>query len=326
VPSIYQFDQCMLVELNSPNGNATFVHQSTWSNMSFGQMSVLAHEALIDARQLPTAPGQQFQDIFFIAMPRNMPGSVPPTSTSVQLAQNAALDAATRIAQPYIDDLQRVPGPKIAEIIKRLNRQAIDVKIAENDDRLRKILAARQIMPDADAHRIDGLVKIVLGKAGGDKPSATQVHDIVNTVGSSTAAEIVPTLEIYPFYQPFGRGKVYSPMTSFSVFLSHEQTLAGMHYEIDGADKAGENVYHMRIPIGTARKIQIRAQALVGGEAVLPPGMPKWPCAGCACGGVGAQKCGLVTMVGNTAPGLIAGVLVIRRRRKKTAKPAKPAN
>jgi hypothetical protein len=326
VPSIYQFDQCMLVELNAPNGTATFTHQSTWSNMSFGEMSVLAHEALIDARQLPTAPGQQFQDIFFIAMPRNMPASVPPTTTSVQLAQNAALAAATRIAQPYIDDLQRIPGQQLAAIIKRFDRQPIDARVSEGDDRLRQILAARRIMPDADVRRIDGLVGIVLGKGSGDKPSASQVHDIVSSVGSSSAAEIVPTLEIYPFYQPFAKGKTYAPMTSFSVFLSHEQTLAGMHYEIDGADKAGENVYHMRIPVGTARKIQVRAQALVGAEAPLPPGMPKWPCAGgcVSCGGGANRTCGLVTMVGNSAPGLIAGIFVIRRRRKKPAK-AKPA-
>jgi hypothetical protein len=101
-----------------------------------------------------------------------------------------------------------------------------------------------------------------------------------------------------------------------------------MRYEVDGAAKVAENVYQVLIPVGNARRIQIRAQALAGAEAVLPPGMPKWPCAGgcVSCGGAVNRNCGLVTMIGNTAPGLIAGVLVIRRRRKQTAKPAKPAS
>ncbi|TMQ19261.1 MAG: hypothetical protein E6J91_06515 [Deltaproteobacteria bacterium] len=71
---------------------------------------------------------------------------------------------------------------------------------------------------------------------------------------------------------------------------------------------------------GYARKIQVRAQAITGDA--LPPPNPNWPCAGgCpGCGGA-SRNCGLVTMLGNTTPGLIAGVLVIRRRRKKQ-KPA----
>ena len=134
---------------------------------------------------------------------------------------------------------------------------------------------------------------------------------------------MVPTLEIYPFYKAPNEA-VYQPMTSFALFLSHEDTLGGVRYEVDGATKVAENVYHVSIPVGNARKIQVRAQALSGGEAVLPPGNPAWPCAGgcVACGGLN-RNCGLVATIGNTTPGLIAGVLVIRRRRKK--QPAKAA-
>ena len=55
-----------------------------------------------------------------------------------------------------------------------------------------------------------------------------------------------------------------------------------------------------------------------GPEAKLGPNNPVWPCAGgCAsCGGAN-RNCGLVTQVGNTLPGLLAGVLVIGRRRRK---------
>ncbi|HEX8106528.1 MAG TPA: hypothetical protein VF516_02320 [Kofleriaceae bacterium] len=318
VPSIYQFDQCMLVELNAPNGGAHFVHQSIWSNMSFGEMSTLAHEALIDARHLPVAPGQQYQDIYFIAMPRNMPPSVPATSTSVQLAQNAAINVALRIAQPYLDDLNRTP-PLVVERIARSLPRAAAGAASEGDERIRQILRARQIMSVADARRVDGLLQIALRQGGQDnKPSASLVHASVAAVGSSTTAEIVPTLEIYPYYQKLGKGRAYEPMTSFSVFLSHENTLAGIRYQIDGADQVGQNIYHLRIPVGNARKIQIRAQALTGNEAPLPPGNPVWPCAGgcAACGGVN-RSCGLVAAIGSGAPGLLACVWVIGRRRKQ---------
>lgn len=321
VAKVYQHDQCMLVELNSPDGSATFVHSSIWSNMRFGQMSTLAHEALIDARHLPAAPGQKFQDIYFIAMPRNMPQSVPPTSTSVQLAQSAALNAALQVARPYLDDLKRIPPQDIARMVKQFSRPALEIRIPENDERVRDILRARQIMAEADARKVDGLVQIAFSKGGQDgKPSATLVRNAVTAVGSSTTAEIVPTLEIYPYYQPLGKGRAYDPMTSFSVFLSHENTLSGIHYEIDGAEKVGANVYHMQIPVGFAKRIQVRAQALTANEALLIKGNPKWPCSTCC----GTGRCGLVAGVGNTAPGLLAGVFVIgwRRRRRGGRKQA----
>ena len=334
VPSIYQFDQCMLVELNAPNGGAHFVHQSIWSNMSFGEMSTLAHEALIDARHLPVAPGQQYQDIYFIAMPRNMPPSVPPTSTSVQLAQNAAINVALRIAQPYLDDLNRVPAAQIPRLRAAAKRPPLPPAVLQGvggdgygsgsgsgsggDERIRQILRARQVMSAADARRVDGLLEIALRQGGQDnKPSASLVHASVAAVGSSTTAEIVPTLEIYPYYQKLGKGRAYEPMTSFSVFLSHENTLAGIRYQIDGADQVGQNIYHLRIPVGNARKIQIRAQALAASEVPLPPGNPVWPCAGgcAACGGVN-RSCGLVAALGGGGPGLLACVWVVGRRRK----------
>jgi hypothetical protein len=329
VPSIYQNDQCMLVELNAPNGTATFVQSSIWSNMTFGEMSVLAHTALIDARELPKAPGQQFQDIYFIAMPRNMPASVPPTTTAVQLAQQGALSVALRIAQPYIDDIHRTPPDQIAVIRKRLNNGAVlggqgggsgsggDGK----QDPIADLRLARQIMPAPVGAQIDALIAVITNSHPQDnKPNQTQVHDVVTSLGSATAAQIVPTLEIYPFYQPLGKGTIYTPMTAFTVFLSHESTLSGMRYQIDGATQVGANIYHMQIPVGFARQIQVRAQAITSGEAALPPGMPKWPCTGgCAACGGGNRNCGLVSLVGNGLPAVIAGVLVVRRRRRKPA-------
>jgi len=340
VPSIYKNDQCMLVELDAPNGNATFVHQSIWRNMAFGAMSIHTRDALIDARQLPTEPGQRFQDIYFVAIPRNMPGSVPSGTTTVLLTQKAALASAFQIARPYIEDLQR-DQDRQKRIRALFARSAKGPKLVGGnafggdgyggglghgtpDDRLaQQIVEARVIMPPGDFDRVGNLLALAANQGTGNAPHASLVQDVVKSVGSSAAAEVAPTLEFYPFYRRFGKGAVYDPMTSFAVFLSHEQTLSGMDFQIDGADRVGENVYRMQIPVGFARKIQIRAQASVGPGAALPPGNASWPCAGgCACGGGAQRRCGLVSMVGNTTPGLIAGVLVIRRRKKKPAKPA----
>jgi hypothetical protein len=314
VPSFYQFDQCMLVELNSPNGPATFVHQSIWSNMRFGTMSTLAHEALIDARHLPTAPGQLYQDIYFVAVPRNMPQVLPATTTTVSTVQTAALNLALHIAQPYLADLKRQPPIPVVGVPRP---RPFERGGGDGNPVVQQILRAREVMPPADVRRVDGLLTVALAQSPSTNPSATLVHGAVGAVGSSTAAELVPTLDIYPYYQVDARGRLYSPMTSFSLFLSHESTLSGIRYQIDGADKVGGNIYHLRIPVGNARKIQVRAQALTANEATLPPGNPAWPCAGgcAACGGVN-RSCGLVAALGSGGPGLLACVWVIGRRRK----------
>lgn len=314
VPSFYRFDQCMLVELNSPNAPATFVHQSIWSNMRFGTMSTLAHEALIDARKLPTAPGQRYQDIYFVAVPRNMPRVLPPTTTSVSVVQATALNLALHIAQPYLEDLKRVPPIPVVGVPQPKPFE----RAGDGNKTVQQILRARQVMPPADVQRVDGLLAVALAQSPSTNPSATLVRAAVGAVGSSTAAELVPTLDIYPYYQVNAKGRLYSPMTSFSLFLSHENTLSGIRYQIDGADQVGANIYHLQIPVGNARKIQVRAQALTANEAALPPGNPAWPCAGgcAACGGAN-RRCGLVAALGSGGPGLLACVWVIGRRRKQ---------
>jgi len=101
------------------------------------------------------------------------------------------------------------------------------------------------------------------------------------------------------------------------VFLSHENTLAGMHYEIDGAVRVAENIYHMRIPTGYARRIQVRAIAIEPASTGILPGNPHWPCTqggGCGCG---SKTCGLVGTA-NLLPGLLAFAFVMRRRQVKS--------
>jgi hypothetical protein len=138
----------------------------------------------------------------------------------------------------------------------------------------------------------------------------------VTTLGPADAAAVVPTLEVYPYYQPNGKGHAFLPMTAFTVFLSHEGALNGIHYEIDGAQRVSENVFHMTIPVHYARRIQIRAQAIMPPEVVEAKGNPRWPCGCC-----GAKNCGLVAGLSNMGPGLLAGVFAFSRRRKKKRQP-----
>lgn len=338
--SKYFGHQCMLVELSAPAGNVNFAQQSAWNNMNFEQMSVVSREALIDARQLPTRPGQREQNIYLIAMPRNMPNSLPGGATDgALLIRKNALARAEVIAAPYLDDLDKQSDVKIRAAIQKIGRPSgtavasIRTRAASTGgkdqdppdfrERIARVARALDIMPESDFKRVRGMLLV----AAASNTSASDLNQaLVSEIGAIDAADVVPTLEIYPFYQPLGQGHAFQPMTAFTVFLSHEGAMTGMNWVIDGARKIGQNIYQLRIPVGYAKKIQVRAEAIESKD-VLPPGNPAWPCAGgCAsCGGAN-RKCGLVAAIGNTAPGLIAGVLVIgRRRRRRKPQPAKTA-
>jgi hypothetical protein len=318
----------MLVELSAPNGNVDFVEQSAWNNMDFSQMSVVSREALIDARQLPKGPGQQEQDIYLLVMARNMPATIAGGQKSGALfVRDRALKQAETLARPYLEDIQRTNPQRAEEIIRALGPRtlapgALSVNatasstIKEPDpadfrERISRISRALDFMPPEDFHRVGGM----LAMASARGLSSENLNQAAYTqVGPAEAAGVVPTLEIYPFYLPLGVGNSYLPMTAFSVFLSHEGQMTGMKWLIDGATKVGDNIYHLRIPVGFARRIQVRAEAIEPGDKFGPQN-PHWPC-GC-CGG---PRCGLVSSLGNTVPGLIAGVFVIGRRRRKRAR------
>lgn len=326
--------ECMFVELTAPSGNVNFVRASLFNNMEFAEMSTVAREALIDARNLPRAPGQINQDIYFFVVPRNLPPSLPAGTTTTALIQSAAVTRALALSQPYLADIARLQKDdpnRLQEIIDALAKQrpgqSPPIPIAarataRGDERLNQIASAMRVMPNDDWLRAGKMVALVGFTSQGNHPNDDLVHGTVDSLGPTEAAQIVPTLEIYPFYKP-AHDVVYQPMASFSLFLSHEQTLGGVRYEVDGATRVAENVYHLAIPVGNARKIQVRAQALTGNEALLPPGNPVWPCAGgcAACGGAN-RNCGLVAALGSGVPGLLAGMFVIRRRRRP--RPARP--
>ena len=330
--SNYFGHQCMLVELSAPNGNVNFAQQSAWNNMNFDQLSVIAREALIDARQLPTRPGQTEQNIYLIAMPRNMPGSIAGGATDGALfIRRQALVRAEGVAAPYLADLDSQSQDKIQDAIKRAARPAAAIAglagqpgaVKTQDppdfrDRIARVVRALNVMPAAEFKRTTGLLKVA---ASSNATASDLTQALVSQIGAIDAADVVPTLEIYPFYQPFGQGHAFQPMTAFTVFLSHEGTMTGMNWTIDGATRIGQNIYQLKIPVGFARKIQVRAEAIEAHGALGPPN-PVWPCpGGCvSCGGAN-KNCGLVAALGSSGPGLLAGVFVIRRRRKKQKSP-----
>jgi len=310
VSTVYQYDQCMLVELSAPNGSVDFVQQSTWNNMQFATMSVDKREALIDGRGLPVGPNQKFQDIYLVAMPRNMPASVPTGTTGTTIVQQGALELAAAIATPYAEDMKRLTPEQIRAIMDKLGHQGDDIQV--HDERVLAINRIRMIMPDADYKRVGALLHVAADQPRGQGSASALTNAIYTHTDPETTASVVPTLEIYAYYRPFDQGHAYQPMTSFSMFLSHEGGLGGIDWEIDGAKKVAGNVYHLRIPIGRARRIQLRSQAIVPPEAKQPAGNPNWPCGCCP-----NPKCGTLAGASNMTPGLLVGFVLFGRKRKR---------
>jgi hypothetical protein len=316
--------QCLLVELSAPNGAVNFESQSSWNNMNFGEMSIMQREALIDVRGLPKAPGQTTQEIYLIAMPRNMPAKLPGgTSTGNEVIAQQAFQAASRISESYRASYQALSAEERLRLAKQLEHRLPDPDAVKRDRRSRVfgeryliVEQIRTIMAQDDYRRAGRLLDLALRALDEQVTAAAATQEVVDTVGPTAAAEVVPTLEIYAFYQPSGAGVVYMPMTSFSVFLSHQGAMTGIDWEIDGATRVGLNLYRLQIPVDHARRIQVRSQALEPGEVSQKPGDANWPC-GC-CGGA---KCGVVAGLNNMAPTMLVGMFFFGRRRRRGDQP-----
>lgn len=317
----YGLDQCMLVELSAPNGGVQFTRQSSWNNMSFGQMSVFEREALIDARGLPKDKNQTAHDIYLLVMPRNMPRALPGgATTGNQLVAQQAFEAAERITAGHQAGYDATPEEKRRMIAERYQQPIPTPDQLKKDPRVRlfgerfiKVAQVRPIMPPAEYQRVGKLLDLVQ-RASDEKTQAEQLtQEVVDVAGPSAAAEIVPTLEIYAYHRPAGGGLVYRPMTSFSVFLSHQGAMNGITWEIDGATRVGENIFHLEVPVDHARRIRVRSQAIEPNEPIQPRGDARWPCGGCC----GSSKCGLVGGLNNMTPTLLGGLFFLRRRKKK---------
>lgn len=306
VTKYYGRDQCMLVELS---GAPEITIASTWHNMRFGAMSVFSREALIDARGLAAAAGQREHDIYLVVAPRNVT-LAPGEQDGSALIRERAIVRAQELSAPYVRDAAQLSDAQLAEIAHRLGHDPRGGQThVPRDERVRAMQRARWIMPHGHHETVTAL--LALASAKGTAAELTQ--QLVERAGPAEAARVVPTLEIYPFHRPVEGGPVYAPMTAFTVFLSHEGSLSEIRWLIDGATRVGENVYHLRIPLEHARLIQVRAQAVEASDPPIGPSDPKWPGGGGCCAG---QR-GLVAGVGGSMPGLLAGVFVTRRRRRR---------
>ncbi|MCE9571976.1 MAG: hypothetical protein K8W52_02350 [Deltaproteobacteria bacterium] len=335
----YQYDQCMLVELDAPNGDAHFTRHSTWNNMTFGQMSTDTREALIDTRTLAAPTDSDQQDIYLLVMPRNLPKTVPPGTTGMRFIRRAAIARAAEIAAPYVEDIQGMYSGDVYALAEQLGHYnwggasyggtqyggygewplafGYDPDMAEQAG---GIAWARAIMPSPTYEQVGNLLDIAAAAPDGELPAAKLTRDTVVAVGPSTAADLVPTLEVYPFYRASSadaKRPEYRPLTSFTVFLSHEGAFDSLGYEIDGAEKVAENVYHVGIPVGRARRLQFRSQAVTPGDAVQGGGDPDWPCEHHPFGCCEDKDCGTLAGVRNTLPLTVACAFVLRRKRRR---------
>ncbi len=187
-------------------------------------------------------------------------------------------------------------------------------QLPPNDVELALIRASR-IMPPDDFKKAQSFLDIALTPDG---PGQAEVdtHKAVDLLGPNTAADVVPTLDIYAFYRvdplTLKKGALYLPMTSFSVFLFHDFTpVQGMRWAIDGFDKVGVNLYHEILPADKVRVIRVRAQSLEAGESPIAGGDPEFG-EGCSASG------GTLTGLGSVF--LVAGLFAFgRRRRKRTS-------
>jgi hypothetical protein len=142
-------------------------------------------------------------------------------------------------------------------------RPPVSAAVARREaDRLFNRLQQLRSVMDNERYLLSGrLIELARRATLNSFTAKALTHDVVADVGPSAAAEIVPTLEVYAFYRPGDTGRAYLPMTSFSVFLSHEGPMSSITWAVENAQRVGFNTYRLRIPVGAARKIKVRAEA-----------------------------------------------------------------
>lgn len=276
--------QCISVALSAPNTNVKFSQALAFNNMDFGEMSAFAQDATIDVRGAPLVGASR--DVILIVQARNMPAppkTKPPRSSGLELLTNNSLKVARQIAGAHAKSLQTLGT---AELDKRkVGRTALTLAKVNSDVRFKELGASdvvafdrrRITLPTAEYQLTGDLVNIAADAvqaskvAGANKPAAELTRKLVHTVGPRIAAQIVPTIEVYPFYRP-AKGNVYQPMQPFSVFLSHDGPLLGFKVsDLVGADgatvtKLATNTFQLKVP-----SAQTKARVTVKAESVDPP-------------------------------------------------------
>jgi hypothetical protein len=213
---------------------------------------------------------------------RNMPRAVAPI-TGAQLLSDRLLALAQDQADDYAPVVQRLTPAQRKLLLAKLGRRAPDASVRGlgvesrelGRDKVLAIEKARVWMPPRQHDRVGKLLqasaqaRIVArdprvlrpqpDSPASAQPTAELTRRLVHDLGPREAARVVPTLEVYVYYQPGGGAPVYRPMTSFSVFLSHEGDLTGMSYGIEGARQVRPNVYLLQVPREGEATITVRA-------------------------------------------------------------------
>ena len=285
--------QCMLVEVQAPNGNAVFTQSSAFSNWDFGEMSTFTRDAIIDARGVPAAADGS-QKVLLVVVPRNMPRTLPPVSGTGYIADRlmAAVHHVTRL-----DVVRKLSDAEVTTRATKLGRtlpQATAIHASRHAtilgepavtevERARTLLAPRDFELSAklldiaaDAREIDNRPI-----APHTTPAADLTHRVVEALGPEVAAKVVPTIEIYPYFQPANHTPVWQPMPAFSVFLSHEGGLSGFtgwSLSGPGVVQVKHGVYMLTIPKAQAKSpAKVRVTTTLSDAHLPPHGPPHGP-------------------------------------------------
>jgi len=165
-------------------------------------------------------------------------------------------------------------------------------------------------MPNDDFDRVFGLMTIALST---EESNEALVHQAVTTLGPAAAAQIVPTLEVYPFYQPMAKGHSYQPDDL-----------------VRGVPVARGCACRECATRSTARARCRRTFTTCGSRSItraasrsaprrwpesVANGNPSWPCTGgCSCH---SKTCGLVPGTASLLPGIAAFAFAMRRRKRR---------
>jgi len=93
--------QCILVELDSPAPNTTFVNKSAWRNMDFGTASVFKRPAEISGKWAEPPPGSASQYDFDLIVTRKEERSIPSSQVTVSATSNQPISQLTWIVHGY---------------------------------------------------------------------------------------------------------------------------------------------------------------------------------------------------------------------------------
>lgn len=279
--------QCIQVELSAPNSKIKFSQASVFNNMDFGEMSTFQQDATIDVAGAPVVNGQR--EVILVVAARNLPA---PTKTAVrttglEMLANNSLSLARKVSASHAKTIKRMGK---VEANKRIGaRIALTMTVANANNRLKDLGSAdlvafdktRIALPEDD-YRVTGALIDIAADAvqraktptAGAKPAAELTRRLVDTLGPTAAARVVPTIEVYPFFRP-AKGDIFQPMQPFSVFLSHEGTMLGFKVSDltgDNLTKIDTNVYRLVIPAAKSKgTVTIKTEAVEPRAPLLTP-------------------------------------------------------